>query len=367
MIIKDAIHGNIRVDDFEKRVMDCPDFQRLRRIKQLGMTYLVYPGATHTRFEHSVGTMQVASRICEQLGIGGEVKEKVRLYGLLHDLGHTAFSHESEKVLRPFFGSHEEMGKRRMEKGEMWDVLSDKYSRGEIAGLGEGLEKVVVGGDVGGDRMDYLLRDAHHIGVAYGMVDVDRIIHTLTLEDEQLVVDRRGLEAAESLLVGRFMMFSTVYLHKTVRSSSAMLNQGLKTAIEEGAEPGELLDGTDDEILHKMIESGKGAMYARALLERKLYKQAWSVEDVPEKPDELCRELSSRCGCEILVDLPPVLSKPLNIKIKTGEGLLEILETSDLVRSLFIAEKNRKETLVFCPEEYREKVASEAGNLLQIK
>ncbi len=364
MIIKDAIHGNIRVGDFEKRVMDCPDFQRLRRIKQLGMTYLVYPGATHTRLEHSIGTMQVASRICEQLGIGGEEKEKVRLYGLLHDLGHTAFSHESEKVLRPFFGSHEEIGKRRMEKGEMWDVLSEKYGKAEISGLGKGIERVVVGGDVGADRMDYLLRDAYHIGVAYGMVDVDRIIHTLTLEDEQLVVDRRGLEAAESLLVGRFMMFSTVYLHKTVRSSSAMLNQGLKTAIDEGVEPEKLLDGTDDEILHKMIESGKGGEYARALLERKLYKQAWSVEGTPENPEELCRELSSRCSCEILVDLPPVLSKPLDIKIKTGEGLLEILEISDLVRSLFIAEKNRKETLVFCPKGNREKVASEAKGLL---
>lgn len=361
MIIKDAIHGNLSLGDFEERVVDTPEFQRLRRIKQLGVTYLVYPGAMHTRFEHSLGTMQVASRICERLGISGEEKEKVRLYALLHDIGHAAFSHESEKALSGFFGDHEEVGKKMMAEGELGDLLLEKLSMGEVKKLGSGVEKVIVGGDVGADRMDYLLRDAYHIGVSYGTVDVDRIVHTLALEGDELVVGRGGLEATESLLVGRFMMFSTVYLHKTVRIGSAMLNRGIMRSIEDGMEPAEFLS-TDELVLEKMLGTENGGRYARALIGRKLYKQAHSIEGALVGPEEAEKDLSSECGCDVLVDLPPVLSKPLDIKVRGESGLKGVMEVSDLVRSLFLAEENRKKTLILCPGAEREKVKKTAEN-----
>ncbi|MCP4647702.1 MAG: HD domain-containing protein [bacterium] len=355
MIVKDAIHGNIPVNEFEQKIIDSPDFQRLRRIKQLGVTYLVYPGATHTRFEHSLGTMQVASRICERLGIGGKEREKVRLYALLHDVGHAAFSHESEKALSRFFGDHEEIGKRKIGNGPLADILLERFSKEEIASLGNEVDGVITRGDVGADRMDYLLRDAHHIGVSYGMVDVDRILHTVLLDRDKLVVGRGGLEATESLLVGRFLMFSTVYLHKTVRIGSAMLNRGITSAIEDGMSPDDFL-ATDDIVLEKMLTTENGGKYARALLERNLYKQAYSVEGALVDPEKAEEELSSECGCEVIVDLPPVLTKPLDIKVK-NEGKLEgIMEVSDLVRSLFLAEEKRKKSLILCPKENREKV-----------
>ncbi len=355
MIVKDAIHGNISMNEFEQRIIDSADFQRLRRIKQLGVTYLVYPGATHTRFGHSLGTMHVASRICERLGIEGDEKEKVRLYALLHDIGHAAFSHESEKALSRFFGDHEEIGRKKMKSVPLSDLLLERFSNEEISSLGKEVDGVIVGGDVGADRMDYLLRDAHHIGVSYGMVDVDRILHTVLLEENKLVVDRGGLEATESLLVGRFLMFSTVYLHKTVRIGSAMLNRGINSAIEDGMTPEEFL-ATDDIVLEKMLTTENGGKYAKALLERNLYKQAYSVEGALVDPEKAEKELSSECGCEVLVDIPPVLTKPLDIKVKIGGKLEGIMEVSDLVRSLFLAEEKRKKTLILCPKENRKEV-----------
>ncbi|MBD3397458.1 HD domain-containing protein [Candidatus Micrarchaeota archaeon] len=361
MIIKDSIHGNLELSEFEGKVVDSPDFQRLRRIKQLGVTYLVYPGAMHTRFEHSLGTMHVASRICDRIGVEGEEKEKVRLYALLHDIGHAAFSHESEKALSRYFGDHEEVGKKMMAEEELGGLLLEKYSKSEIGKLGSGIEKVIVGGDVGADRMDYLLRDAYHIGVSYGMVDVDRILHTLLLEEGELVVGEGGLEAAESLLVGRFLMFSTVYLHKTVRIGSAMLNRGILRSIEDGMDAEEFLS-TDELVLEKMLGTENGGKYAKALLGRNLYKQAYSVEGALVDAEKAEEELSSGCGCEIIVDLPPVLSRPLDIKVKAGGELKGLMEISDLVRSLFLAEEKRKKTLVLCARENREEVKQAAEN-----
>ena len=101
MMIKDEIHGNIYFNELEERIVDTPDFQRLRRIKQMAFTYLVYPGANHTRFEHSIGVFHLASVLSRKLGLNEDDAQKVRLFALLHDIGHLPFSHESEKVLEP--------------------------------------------------------------------------------------------------------------------------------------------------------------------------------------------------------------------------------------------------------------------------
>ena len=366
MIVKDAIHGNILVDEFEKRIMDTADFQRLRRIKQLGVTYLVYPGATHTRFEHSLGTMHMASRICARLGLSGEEEEKVRAYSLLHDIGHTAFSHESEKALSGILGDHEEIGKKRMMRGALKEILLEKFSKKEVLGLGEGIGGIVAGGDVGADRMDYLPRDAHHIGVSYGTVDVDRVVHTLALGKDGLVVGKGGLEAAESLLVGRFMMFSAVYLHKTVRIGSAMLKKAISGALEDGMDSELFLEGTDDCLLEAMLKTKTGGVYARGLLERKLYKLAYSVDGVVDA-ERAAGELSSECGCDVIVDVPPTDLKKPDMLVRGEKGVEGIMEASDLVKVLFLAGERRKKTLVLCPEGKRKKVEKAASGYFGAK
>ena len=181
------------------------------------------------------------------------------------------------------------------------------------------------------------------------------------LEEDELVIGNGGLEAAESLLVGRFLMFSTVYLHKTVRIGSAMLNRGILRSMEDGMNAEEFLS-TDELVLEKMLATERGGKYARALLARKLYKQAFSVEGALVDAEEAEQDLSSECGCEVIVDLPPVLSRPLDIKVKTEGGLKAIMEISDLVRSLFLAEENRKKTLILCPGAEKEKVNRAASD-----
>lgn len=352
MIIRDTIHGNVELGELEARIIDTAQFQRLRGIRQLGMTHLVYPGAMHTRFEHSVGTMHLASLICGRLGLGREEEAKMRVQALLHDIGHNAFSHESEKAIRKFFGSHEEIGKRRIAEGELGDIVRENFSVDEIASdAGE-----IICSDVGADRMDYLQRDAYYTGVSYGMVDTDRVIHTLEMDGEGLLVGKRGLEAAEMLLVGRFMMFSNVYLHKTVRIASAILNRAITGAIAEGMGAEALLEGTDESVLRMMGGTPSGKKYADALLRRELYKEAYSVEGVIVDPETAARELSEECGCDVIVDLPPILSKRPKIRARMGKGIGLLVDESDLVRSLFMAEEKRKRTLILCPGEEKGKV-----------
>ncbi len=364
MIIKDPVHGNIPFNEFEGKIIDSPEFQRLRGIRQLGMTYLVYPGAMHTRFEHSVGTMHLASRMCDRMGISGDEKELIRIYALLHDVGHAAFSHESEKALGDKFGEHEERGKKII-SGPLKDVLSEKFSASKLLSGGKGLCGMITAGDLGADRMDYLLRDAHHIGVSYGAVDIDRILYTLRIEKKKIVLERGGLEAAESLLVGRFMMFSTVYLHKTVRIGSAMLNKGISLAIAEGMDPQVVLSGTDVIALNEILKTKNGGAYASALLERRLYKLAYAADGVLGEPDRIAAELSDSCGCDVLVDSPPSFAKRGEVEVKAEGGLREIADVSDLVQSLAHAEERRKKTLILCPQENKEKVRKTAEKLLR--
>ncbi|MEM4272582.1 MAG: HD domain-containing protein, partial [Candidatus Bilamarchaeaceae archaeon] len=318
MIIKDPVHGNISLSEFEGRIIDTPQFQRLRGIRQLGMTYLVYPGAMHTRFEHSIGTMHLASLICERLGISGERKELVRAFALLHDVGHAAFSHESERALGERYSGHEERG-RAIISGPLKDLLSEKFSASEMLSAGKGILGAITSGELGADRMDYLLRDAHHIGVSYGVVDMERILHTLRVEGNEVVLGKGGLEAAESLLVGRFMMFSTVYLHKTVRIGSAMLNRAISLSLQDGMDPSVVLNWPDAVALNEMLKTRRGGAFASALLERRLYKLAYAAEGVLGKPDKVAEELSDSCGCEVLVDLPPSFAKRGKVDVE-AEG-----------------------------------------------
>ena len=165
--IRDSVYGDIRLNEFEVRIMDMPQFQRLRRIKQLGLISLIYPGATHTRFEHCVGTMHLGSKLSEELELDSDEIELIRASGLLHDIGHGPFSHVSEGVLSV---PHEELSKFVITKTSMRDLLEEKFDVDEIVDIinGKGRLGPIVSGELDVDRMDYLLRDSHNTGVSYG-------------------------------------------------------------------------------------------------------------------------------------------------------------------------------------------------------
>ena len=361
--IKDELYGMIKFDELEERIIDTPDFQRLRRITQMSVTNLVYPGANHTRFEHSLGTAHLSSVISGKLGFEDEEKRKIKLFALLHDIGHIAFSHEGEDVLREYLGDHEQLGREIILKGEIADILNENYSAKEIVDMQKNKKGMIVEADIGADRMDYLKRDALNTGVAYGVIDIDRIVHTLTVEGDELCVGEGGLEAAESLLVARFMMFSAVYLHKTVRIATAMLHRAIKESIKDGTiKPGEFINMGDEVAYWRMEQSPSAKKYAEGILKRKLYKEIMFIPEKKisrESAEKLGKELSEKFGCDIMVDYPTQFWKTVELNVKTKEGLKPLTELSVLVRSLQEAEEERRRILVLAEEEVRKSKGEE--------
>lgn len=364
MIIKDEIHGNIEFDELETKIIDTKEFQRLRKIKQMAFTYLVYPGANHTRFEHSIGVMQLATRVCEKLGFDDEKTKKIRLFALLHDIGHIAFSHELEKVSKPFLGAHEQIGDKKILNGELKDVIGENYDPKEIAGMEKTVEGRIVSSDLGVDRMDYLVRDAQNTGVAYGVIDIDRIIHTLELRKNELMINEGGLEAAESLLIARFMMFSTVYLHKTVRIAAAMFQRGFENAVrEKEVKPEQFLSAGDEEALLILGRTKNAGTYVERLVARNLYKEAYYVDSekfakISNRIREYEKEISKKASCDVILEYPSGFFKPVDFKIAPDDGTepKPISELSDLVMALKISEEKRKKLMILCSSENRETV-----------
>lgn len=365
--IRDPLHRTVQLTDLEEELLDCRSMQRLRGIRQLAMAYLVYPGANHTRFEHSIGTLFLADRICHEMGLAREKAEKVRLSALLHDVGHVAFSHEAEEILKKKLGTHEEIGKKLVMDGEIADILkAGGQSPKEIASLYESPLGQIITSDLGADRMDYLLRDSLYTGVAYGVIDADRICSCLSLSKQGLVLQGRGLEAAENLLVARFTMFSTVYLHKTVRIASRMLQEAIALALDDGtflAEEAKQM--SDSQMLGALCRSKREGEYALRLMERRLYKKAHSVRanEMKMGAREAEGELSEKCGCDVLIDVPK-LSSEAHIMLEEKEGQIPLSEASELVSSLQKMQRRRLEALIICEEKNVKKVGEAARKLL---
>lgn len=363
MIIKDDVYGTIEFDGLEERIIDTYDFQRLRKITQMSVTNLVYPGANHTRFEHSLGTAYLTSVIADRLKFGGEEKRKAKMFGLLHDIGHVAFSHEGEDILQGYIGDHEKLGKEIILKGEIGDILNENYSAKEIAEMHGKSKGMIVEADIGSDRMDYLKRDALNTGVAYGVIDIDRLVHTLAVEEGELCVAERGLEAAESLLVARFMMFSTVYLHKTVRIATEMLHRAIKNSIEDGTiKPEEFIHMGDEVAYWRMLQSPSAKKYAEGLAARKLYKEIAAIPQkkiTKEEAEGLEGKLSEKFECDIMIDYPVQFHKTVELRVKTDDGLRPITELSTLVGSLQKAEEERRRVLVLAEDRIRDSKGEE--------
>ncbi|NNJ56657.1 MAG: HD domain-containing protein, partial [Bacteroidia bacterium] len=230
-IINDPIYGFIAIQ--HEILFDCiqlPEFQRLRRIKQLGLTHLVYPGALHTRLHHTLGAMHLMQTAIDALKYKGipislEEEKGVLLAILLHDIGHGPFSHSLENSI--FIGvSHEDISSMLMHQiNKKMDggldlaiqIFEDKYSRKFFHQL--------VSSQLDMDRLDYLRRDSFYTGVSEGMVGIERIIQMLNVKEDQLIVDQKGIYSVEKFLMARRFMYWQVYLHKTsLASDKLMLN-----------------------------------------------------------------------------------------------------------------------------------------------
>ncbi len=347
-MIKDPIYGMISLSETEQRIIDTPAFQRLRRIKHLGLAYLVYPGAMHTRFEHSLGTMHIAGQICKAVGVEPEVP---RLYALLHDLGHGPFSHTSEQALWEIGKktTHEALLWKRINESEIKDILTENHTLHELKKRDK--TKEIIHGAIGADRIDYLKRDSWATGVAYGIIDDDRLISEIEFDGKALYILEGGLEAAESLLIARFMMFTTVYLHHTVRISTLMLREAIKAALAEGLDWREMMAMDDEELWVELKHHRKSNYWIKRLRERKLLKRLAEVEKLEQDQVELLKNEG------LFVDPPALFVRedPLTVKLKSGK-LVPCTTASSLIKDLKIAAQQRARYLVIGKKEQKKQV-----------
>lgn len=298
-IVRDPIHGDIKITGCLVDLLQTPEVQRLHNIKQLGFAHLVFPGAHHTRFEHSLGSCMIASQIADILSLKEQDKTLLTCAAQLHDIGHGPFSHTLESILLQRFGVdhidlteklilgkyniltkkeqqfifaprvHEILDTHQVDEKEIVRIIRGKLSKKSY--LSQLLNSTI---DV--DQLDYLIRDAYYTGVAYGMIDLQRLLRTITIHKGNLTIMRKGVNVVENILMARALMYSSVYFHKTVRIPELMLSK----AIEEipDAEPFEFFRMTDAEIMTSLQTMGRFQQEIVTRLKyRDLFKQAYTV------------------------------------------------------------------------------------------
>ena len=256
--VRDAVHSFISLTHEEVRLINAPVFQRLRGIRQLALANLVYPGALHTRFDHSLGVCHVARLMAEQLGLKPTETRLVRLAALLHDLGHGPFSHVSENVLE-LYGDRSKLPASQ-KKEKIHEVITghfichdpdvsavlDKKTRKDIADLlaGRGGRRVLhamVSGPLDADKQDYLLRDSHFCGVPYGHFDLHQLLRSFVLSggngSKELMIDPNGLHALEQYVLAKYYLTANVYRHRVRLITDEMLTRAIVFGIEEDGIP----------------------------------------------------------------------------------------------------------------------------------
>ncbi|MCY4088359.1 MAG: HD domain-containing protein [Actinomycetia bacterium] len=323
--IRDPLYGFIRLQRGEQAILDTAAFQRLRFIHQLGLSYLIYPGATHRRFEHSLGVMELSTRIFDIITDRSNAineashavipedparflywKRVLRVAALCHDLGHLPFSHAAEDLL-PEGWKHELITRKVIfsdKLQEVWNSMEPPLRPEHIALLAvgeisvddqvsawQGILREIIQGDVfGADRMDYLLRDSLHSGVAYGRFDYDRLVQTLrilpsppipesSVREPTIGIEEGGVHAAEGLLLARYFMFKQVYLHRTRRIYDLHLADFVKEWRRDAdgyfaTNVDEHLALTDNELLQAILAAAREKKGCLSVLARRITERS---------------------------------------------------------------------------------------------
>jgi HD superfamily phosphohydrolase len=335
-------------------LIDTSAFQRLRYVRQLGWVYLVYPGATHTRFEHAIGAYHLARRAIALLEERGDIDREMagecqlaRIAALLHDIGHYPYSHALEEI-----GAlhHEEVAWPLVSEGQIADVLTRRINRDAparvmqlIRGESDSPLQGLISGSFDLDKLDYLRRDAAMCGVSYGEIDVDRLLQSLLLLEEPAThrltvgLSEKGLSALESLLFAKYQMYRNVYWHHAVRGATAMYKRLVADAINAGSlAASDLAAFTDEGLLHRVADNRPSPLL-QALRARRLYKRAFEcpAADLPADggewiaddrlltvavEDALAREVGLNPG-ELLLDYPAktqMLGLDIPVQRRTG-------------------------------------------------
>jgi HD superfamily phosphohydrolase len=356
-VIRDPLWNNIRVDPLALQLIDTPAFQRLRYVRQLGLAFLVYPGASHSRFEHALGTYHLTRRALLLLDERGDLRQvddnarrEVVVAALLHDIGHYPFSHALEEI-----GAlhHEEVAHPLICDGDVGVLLRRELGAEapeRIVDLIRGRSRAPLQGLISGsldlDKIEYLRRDALMCGVPYGEIDADRLMNSLAVlpgeSGAQIGIHEKGLSAVESLLFAKYQMYRNVYWHHAVRSATAMYKRLVSDALDAGSLTATELAGFTDEGLLFGLEARGGHPLLRALRERRLYKRAVEIPaaELPEGAGEWIADdwrrtlaveqaLAGRIGLqpsEVLIDYPAKTEMlGLNLPVLRRDGRVDLL------------------------------------------
>lgn len=379
--IRDPLWNNIRVEGPYLALLDSAPFQRLRYVRQLGLAHLVYPGATHTRFEHALGAYHLARltlRVLDDAGQLTEVNETARelvaAAALLHDIGHYPFSHALEEIGVPH---HEDVAGPLITEGPVGEILRSAFGADAptrvlalIRGTSDSPLQGLISGSIDLDKTDYLKRDAMMCGVAYGEIDVDRLRHALILLRDPSTgrlgvgLREKGLSALESLLFAKYQMYRNVYWQHAVRSATAMYKRLVEDALQSGAlQVDALASYTDEGILHALERRDPPPLVA-AIRERRLYKRAaeapaaelsartdldleWIAEDrtrTRAAEDLLAKRHGLKSG-ELLLDYPrkermigldlPLLTRDGSVRHLNDSGLAGAINLPILAEQLY--------------------------------
>jgi uncharacterized protein len=379
--IRDPLWNNIRVDPTAERLLDTGVVQRLRYVRQLGLAHLVYPGATHSRFEHALGAYHLARRTLARLqesqalsGIAADEPAIIAAAALLHDVGHYPFSHAVEEIGVPH---HEEISRPLVTTGDVAGILRAEIAQDAperiyalICGASTSPLQGLISGSLDLDKMDYLKRDALMCGVPYGEIDEDRLMHALVVLDDPTTGRRgigvltKGLSALESLLFAKYQMYRNVYWHHAVRSATAMYKRMIESALASGTlHVATLGRFTDEGLVFALEASAKGETRAllHDLLARRLFKRAFetpaaalpmeSLEWIAEDRGRAKRAEAAIAGKlglpaeDVLLDFPaktqmlgldlPVLSRDGSVHRLTQEGIPGAIDLPVLAEQLY--------------------------------
>lgn len=406
--IKDPVHGYVYITENEKEIIDSFPVQRLRRLRQLAGAEYVYPGANHTRFEHSVGVMYLAGRVMENPKISQLMSEDeaeiVRIAALLHDVGHGPFSHVFEHLLDKLDKTHEDMTLWIIKNSELKDILNKLgYDAEEIGKLAIGrLHKPkkafldqIISSAVDVDKLDFIVRDTYHTGAEYGYIDIFRLIHALDVLDENLAVDLGALSALESFVIARIESFKSIYFHRVGRAAQIMLAMAMEKANEELGlthfkTPEEYL-AMDDYTVWTMLKNCEKSseiiknLEKRRMLkcayERSFYEKDTMVSNIFGREayrKQLQADIAKEAEVEteaVIIDVPTVpsvpyhhsvLMEPMEIPVfyKTRERD-KILQRLSEISKIFDVLKGFINILrVYTDEKTREKVSNAASKIL---
>ncbi|MEM3536290.1 MAG: HD domain-containing protein [Candidatus Bathyarchaeia archaeon] len=407
--IKDPIHGYIYITEEEKAIIDSYPVQRLRRLRQLAGAEYVYPGANHTRFEHSVGVMYLAGEVVENPNIAqhisSEEAEDVKIAALLHDVGHGPFSHVFEHLLDKELGkTHEDMTSWIIANSELKDKLSAigcnpneicKLAVGHLRKSKRAFLDQIISSAVDVDKLDFVVRDTHHTGAEYGYVDIFRLIHALDVLDENLAVDLGALSALESLIIARIESFKSIYFHRVGRAAQIMLAKAMEKANEELGltdfkSPEEYLAMDDYTVWTKLKNCQKSKEIIKNLERRKMLKCAYertfyekdavisNIFSQEAHRKQLQEDIAKKAGVEteaIVIDVPTVPSVPYHHSVlmepmeiptfyKTLEGNRIPQRLSEISKIFEVLKGFINILRVYTYEENREKVSNAASKIL---